>query len=162
MSTTPPPAFDLATLFGPEQIIPAMTAANRWQAIDELIANLIHTGRIKPEHSDGVTAAVRKREMSMSTGIGLGIGMPHASSDLVTELTGALGRAPAGIPFESLDGKPVSLCLLLLVPQGQFQKHLHTVAGIAKLFRNEDFRQALLLAPDAAAMHQIIRTQTAR
>jgi len=151
------PPFNLGALLNRDLVIPAMQSADRWQAIYELIAQLVRTGRIKPEHSDGVTAVVRKREQSMSTGIGFGIGMPHASSDLVTELTGVLGRAPAGIQFESLDGQPVTLCLLLIVPQGQFQKHLHTVAGIAKLFRSETFRQALLQAPDADAILAVIR-----
>ena len=44
-----------------------------------------------------------------------------------------------------------------LVPQGQFQKHLHTLANIAKLLHKADFRQALEQAPDAAAMLTIIR-----
>ena len=47
--------------------------------------------------------------------------------------------------------------MLFLVPQGQFQKHLHTLAGIAKLLHNKDFRQALENAPDAAAMMRIIK-----
>ena len=47
--------------------------------------------------------------------------------------------------------------MLFLVPQGQFQKHLHTLANIAKLLHKADFRQALEQAPDADAMLQIIR-----
>jgi mannitol/fructose-specific phosphotransferase system IIA component (Ntr-type) len=47
--------------------------------------------------------------------------------------------------------------MLFLVPQGQFQKHLHTLANIAKLLHNKEFRQALEAAPDADAMVKIIR-----
>jgi mannitol/fructose-specific phosphotransferase system IIA component (Ntr-type) len=50
--------------------------------------------------------------------------------------------------------------MLFLVPQGQFQKHLHTLANIAKLLHRADFRQALEQAPDAEAMLQIIREQS--
>jgi mannitol/fructose-specific phosphotransferase system IIA component (Ntr-type) len=50
--------------------------------------------------------------------------------------------------------------MLFLVPQGQFQKHLHTLANIAKLLHRADFRQALEQAPDADAMLQIIRQQS--
>ena len=49
------------------------------------------------------------------------------------------------------------LVMLFLVPQGQFQKHLHTLANIAKLLHKKDFRQALEEAPDAAAMYKIIK-----
>jgi mannitol/fructose-specific phosphotransferase system IIA component (Ntr-type) len=49
--------------------------------------------------------------------------------------------------------------MLFLVPQGQFQKHLHTLANIAKLLHRAEFRQALEQAPDAEAMLQVIREQ---
>jgi hypothetical protein len=32
------------------------------------------------------------------------------------------------------------------VPQGQFQKHLHTLANLAKLLHKQDFRDGLQLA----------------
>jgi mannitol/fructose-specific phosphotransferase system IIA component (Ntr-type) len=53
----------------------------------------------------------------------------------------------------------VNLVMLFLVPQGQFQKHLHTLANIAKLLHKAEFRQALEQAPDADSMLQIIRDQ---
>jgi mannitol/fructose-specific phosphotransferase system IIA component (Ntr-type) len=49
--------------------------------------------------------------------------------------------------------------MLFLVPQGQFQKHLHTLANIAKLLHKAEFRQALEQASDADAMLQIVRSQ---
>jgi mannitol/fructose-specific phosphotransferase system IIA component (Ntr-type) len=150
---------DLGDILGPEQIIPGMSATNRWEAIDELIKNLVSTGKIKPEHLDAISAVVKKRESSMSTGIGFGIGIPHASTDLIHEVVGALGRSKKGINFDALDNQPVNLVMLFLVPQGQFQKHLHTLANIAKLLHRAEFRQALEQAPDAPAMLQIIRDQ---
>ena len=148
---------DLGDILGPANILPDMQAADRWQAIDELIANLVSTGKIKAEHKDAVTAVVRKRETQMSTGIGFGIGIPHASTDLITEVVGALGRSKRGIDFDALDNQPVKITVLFLVPQGQFQKHLHTLAHIAKLLHKADFRSALEQAPDAEAMFKIIK-----
>ena len=95
----------------------------------------------------------------MSTGIGYGLGLPHAATDLITEVVGAMGRATGGIDFAALDDKPVNLVILLLIPQGQFQKHLHTVSNIAKLMHKDELRLALQTAPDAGAMLQIIRNQ---
>ncbi|MGA9451189.1 MAG: PTS sugar transporter subunit IIA [Verrucomicrobiia bacterium] len=148
---------DLADILNQEQIVTDLHATNRWEAIDELIGNLVTTGKIPAEHRDAITAAVKKRETSMSTGIGFGIGIPHASTDLIFEVVGALGRSKTGVNFDALDNQPVKLVMLFLVPQGQFQKHLHTLANIAKLLHKADFRQALELAPDAAAMLAIIR-----
>src|SRR5882762_3357219 len=148
---------NLADILGPAQIIPEMQASNRWEAIDELISILVARGKIKPEHRDQIAAVVKKRETSMSTGIGFGIGIPHASTDLIYDVVGAFGRSKKGVNFDALDNQPVNLVMLFLVPQGQFQKHLHTLANIAKLLHNKEFRQALEVAPDSDAMLKIIR-----
>ena len=148
---------NLGDILSEGQVITNLRATNRWEAIEELIANLVETGKVKSEYRDGIIAAVRKRESSMSTGIGHGIGIPHASTDLVSTITGAFGRSQTGIDFDALDGQPVKLTTLLLVPQQQFQQHLHTVGGIAKLFSDAKFREALETAADAADILRIIR-----
>jgi len=94
---------------------------------------LVGTGRIQAGSREAIAAAIKKRETSMSTGIGFGIGIPHASTDLISDVTGAFGRSSKGIDFDALDNQAVKLVTLFLVPQGQFQKHLHTLADIAKL-----------------------------
>ena len=151
----------LGDILTPEQIVPQLRASNRWEAIDELIGLLVQSGKLKPEQQAAVTAAVKKRETSMSTGIGFGIGIPHASTELVTEVVAAFGRSPGGIHFDSLDNQPVQLVTLFLVPQGQFQKHLHTLAGIAKVLRKDEFTRDLAAAADPTAMHEVIRRHSA-
>ena len=148
---------DLADILTKNQILPDLQATTRWEAIDELIGNLVATGKIPPGDRDAVTAAVKKRETSMSTGIGFGIGIPHASTDLIFEVVGALGRSRGGVNFDALDNQPVKLVMLFLVPQGQFQKHLHTLANIAKLLHKAEFRDVLEKAPNADAMLAAIR-----
>lgn len=151
---------NLADILSPAQIVPQLKATTRWEAIDELIENLVTTGKIKPEDRAPITTVVRKRETSMSTGIGFGIGIPHASTDLIYEVVGALGRSPGGVNFDALDNQPVNLVMLFLVPQGQFQKHLHTLAEIAKLLHKKEFRKALEDSPDGEAMYKAIRSQS--
>src|ERR1039458_6207738 len=93
---------DLADILGREKIVPEVKALIRWEAIDELIANLVATGKIQAADSDAITAAVKKRETSMSTGIGFGIGIPHASTDLIYEVVSALGRSGKRINLDAL------------------------------------------------------------
>ena len=76
-------------------------------------------------------------------------------------VVGALGRSTKGVNFDALDNQPVSLVMLFLVPQGQFQKHLHTLAEIAKLLHKKDFRKSLEESSNAAAMYHTIKSQTA-
>ncbi len=134
---------DLNDFLGPKPIVIDLQAENRWQAIDELVGCLVTNAKIKPEHQEAIVKAIKKREASMSTGIGFGIGIPHASTDLVSEVVGAMGRSRNGVEFGALDGKPVRLVMLFLVPQGQFQKHEHALATLAKLLHNHDFRDSL-------------------
>src|ERR1039457_4111642 len=124
-----------------------LQGSNRWQVIDELINSLIVSGKIIQANRDSIAAAVKKRETSLSTGIGFGIGIPHASTDSISEVVYAVGRSKNGINFDALDTKPVFLVVLFLVPQGQFKKHLHTLANIAKLLHKADFRQSLERVP---------------
>jgi mannitol/fructose-specific phosphotransferase system IIA component (Ntr-type) len=152
---------NLGDILSSQQIVPELKATNRWEAIDELVGVLVSSGRIAPENREAVTSVVKKREQSMSTGIGFGIGIPHASTDLIGEVVAAFGRSRAGVNFDALDNQPVHLVTLFLVPQGQFQKHLHTLAGIAKVLRKEEFLKALEAAPDAAAIMAIVRQYSA-
>ena len=149
---------ELADLLTKEQVVTELKATDRWEAIEELIELLVNNGHVKSEHSEAILSVVKKRENSMSTGIGFGIGIPHASTDLVDEVTGAFGRSKNGVNFDALDNQPVTLVMLFLVPQGQFQKHLHTLAKIAKVLHKKEFRKMLEDAEDAAEMYQIIRS----
>ncbi len=153
---------ELGDILSPEVISADMKATNRWEAIDELIGVLVNAALIKPEHREAITAVVKKRETSMSTGIGFGIGIPHASTDLIGEVIGAFGRSKDGINFDALDNQPVNLVMLFLVPQGQFQKHLHTLARIAKTLHKKEFRQALEEAPDGQVMYNFIKSEAGK
>ena len=153
---------DLGDILTPDVIKADLQATNRWEAIDELINTLVAADKIKLDHREGIVAVIKKRETSMSTGIGFGIGIPHASSDLIQEVVGAFGRSKKGVNFDALDNQPVNLVMLFLVPLGQFQKHLHTLAKIAKLLHKKEFRQALEVAPDAQAMYQIIKAESGK
>jgi mannitol/fructose-specific phosphotransferase system IIA component (Ntr-type) len=149
----------LGDILSERNILLSMRSHNRWEAIDELIDNLAQSGQLKPEDRAPITALVKKRETALSTGIGLGIAIPHGRTNLVSGILGALGRASQGIEFESLDSRPVHLAVLLVIPEGQLQEHLHTVANTTRLLRRPEVRQALEQATDAANMLQIIRDQ---
>jgi len=153
---------DLGDILSPELIIPDLKATNRWEAIDELVDGLVQGQKIKPADREAIISVVKKRESSMSTGIGFGIGIPHASTDLIYEVVGAFGRSAQGVNFDALDNQPVNLIMLFLVPQGQFQKHLHTLARIAKLLHRKEFRQSLENAADAQAMFDVIKAESGK
>ena len=148
---------ELADFLTKEQVVTDLKASDRWEAIEELIDLVVTNGQVDSDHREAIVSVVKKRETSMSTGIGFGIGIPHASTDLIDNVTGAFGRSRSGVDFDALDNQPVNLVMLFLVPQGQFQKHLHTLAKIAKVLHKKELRKSLEEAEDAAEMYQIIR-----
>jgi mannitol/fructose-specific phosphotransferase system IIA component (Ntr-type) len=134
---------DLNEFFGPIPVVVDLKTENRWDAIDELIDHLVARKKITIEHRDAITASVKKRESAMTTGIGGVVGLPHASTDLICDVVGVIGRSRKGVQFDAVDGKPVQIVALFLIPKGQFQKHLHSLANLAKLLHNGDFRDWL-------------------
>jgi arginyl-tRNA synthetase len=134
-----------------------LKATDHWQAIEELINHLVLNGSLKPEHRQSIIEAVTKREAAMSTGIGFGIGIPHASTELVSDVTGILGRSKNGVDFDSLDRQPVHLVMLFLIPKGEFQKHVHTLANIAKFLHMAEFREGLTNASDIDAALDVMK-----
>lgn len=151
-----PDGMTLNDIVAPEHIITELSAKDRWEALDEMVDRLVKCGSLEADNRDAIIDVVKKRESQMSTGIGFGIAIPHATTDMIGEVVGALGRSKEGIDFDALDNQPVSLVVLFLVPQGHFQKHLHTLATIAKQLHNKEFRETVEKAPDAVAISEIL------
>lgn len=142
-----------------EQIIPEMTATERWPAIVELIDLLMQLGKIKPPDRESILASLKQREETMSTGIGFGIAIPHCSSDRLTEVVAAFGRSSTGIEFDALDNAPVKFVVLFIVPKNQFQTHLRTLASIAKFLNDRSIRENLGKATSREEILAIFRAE---
>jgi mannitol/fructose-specific phosphotransferase system IIA component (Ntr-type) len=140
-----------------EQIIPEMSATERWPAIVELIDLLVSLGKIKSPDRDDILASLKQREETMSTGIGFGIAIPHCSSDRLEEVVAAFGRSSGGIEFDALDNAPVKFVVLFIVPKNQFQTHLRTLASIAKFLNDRSIRESLATAKSREEILAIFR-----
>lgn len=146
----------LSEFVQPDLIKVGLEAKDKWEAITQLIDLMIEAKRVKPEHRGKLIDVVFDRERSMSTGMERGIAIPHANSPLINDVVGAIGISKTGIPFESLDGQPSDLIVLLVIPKDKFQKHVRTLAGIARLFNHDQMTNALRNAETAEEVMQII------
>jgi PTS system nitrogen regulatory IIA component len=109
--------------------------------------------------SAGVETLVRilqERERLGSTGIGDGAAIPHGKVAGLDRLVTVFGRSRAGVPFQSLDGKPAHLFFLILAPENSAGLHLQALARISRLLKDAGFRSALSGAPDAAALIRVL------
>jgi len=92
------------------------------------------------------------REKLGSTGLGQGIAIPHGRIKGLKQASGAFMRLANPVPFDSPDGRPVNLLFVLLVPEQATEQHLQILSELAQRFAERPFREALLAAPDAAAV----------
>jgi mannitol/fructose-specific phosphotransferase system IIA component (Ntr-type) len=152
----------LSEFLRPELIKVRLEAKDKWDAIEELIDLAVAAGELEQENRKKVLDIVFDRERSMSTGMERGIAIPHASTHLVNNIVGAIGISKTGIPFESLDGQPAKIIVLLIIPKDKFQQHVRTLAGIARLLNHELMAQALRNAKTSEDAMDIIRAEERR
>jgi mannitol/fructose-specific phosphotransferase system IIA component (Ntr-type) len=102
--------------FQPDYIFD-LEATERYSAIREILRRLIRVGAIPSHAEDSLFTSIRAREEVMSTGVGFGMAFPTAYSDIVTKRLVALGRLKSGVEFSSIDGKPVYLIGMMILPK---------------------------------------------
>jgi mannitol/fructose-specific phosphotransferase system IIA component (Ntr-type) len=127
----------------------ALDAKDKWEAIEQLVDMLIASHEIRLTDRAEVLEAVFARERSLSTGLEYGVAVPHAAVSCVDEIIGAMAISKTGILFDSVDGQPAQLIILLLIPRDSFQRHVRTLAAIARLGSHHRLRDALLDAQSA-------------
>ena len=121
-----------------------LKSKTKTEVIRELIDVLDKTGKLSDAES--AFKAVIARENMGSTGLEKGIAVPHAKTDKVKNLTLAIGIAPEGVDFDSLDGEPSKLFFLLLAQPSQSGPHIEALAEIARITRSQSFCRLLVNA----------------
>ncbi len=108
---------------------------------------------------DTVMEVVMAREQLGSTGIGHGVAIPHGRMpDLAAPMV-ALARHHEGVDFDSIDGKPVHIVVLLLVPDSDDRQHLELLAQLARNLQQSSFREQIMQAEDCAAVASLFANQ---
>jgi mannitol/fructose-specific phosphotransferase system IIA component (Ntr-type) len=139
-----------------------LEALEKFEAIEELVDLLVDAHDIPMSEREHVIEVVTAREQSMSTGMEHGVALPHGTTDRITDIVAALGISQDGLPFETLDGHPARLIILLLLPKHNYPGHVRTLAGIAHLLINDAFRDALIEAADVDALLALIQSEEDR
>jgi len=103
--------------------------------------------------------SVLMREQTRSTGIGSGIAIPHGKCKAVKELVMAIGIAHEPIDFASVDGKPVTIIILLVSPADQTGPHIQALARISKLMLDEQFKQSLEKTTSANEVYELLSSK---
>ncbi len=95
------------------------------------------------------------REKLGSTGLGDGIAIPHCRIKNCSSVTCSLVRLREPTDFDAIDGHPVDLLFILLVPEDAQEEHLAVLAYLAELFQDSEYCQRLRGADDSESLYQL-------
>ena len=109
-----------------------------------------------------VLERLEEREKLGSTGFGRGAAIPHARVPGVTRPVAALLRLTDPVDFAAADAMPVDLIFGLLSPENAGVAHLHALAAISRVVRDDRMRDSLLEARDADALYALLANATDR
>jgi len=127
-------------LLTPEHVLLDSEALSKRGLITEM-ANLLTS--IDP---DRVMEVVMAREHLGSTGIGHGVAIPHGRMPDLPLPVLALARHPQGVDFDSIDGEPVYIAVMLLVPDSDDRQHLELLAQLARTLQQKSIRDEVMQA----------------
>jgi len=111
--------------------------------------------------SDAVSSALLQREALGSTGTGGGIALPHARLAGVKRPVALLARLAKAIDFDAIDGRPVDIVCLLLLPTDAQGEQLNALACAARALRDPDAVRSVRRAPNAAALYDALAKASA-
>ncbi|MEM8607602.1 MAG: PTS sugar transporter subunit IIA [Myxococcota bacterium] len=144
----------LVELLHPERVSTQEVPNDKEDAL-RLIASLL----VRPERAaneDIVYQVLAERERLASTGVGSEVAIPHGRFDGVDELRAAVAVCRDGVDFDAVDARPVKILVGIIGPRSMPQRHLAALAGVSRVLRDDNVRDALIRARDDVDAHRIL------
>jgi PTS system nitrogen regulatory IIA component len=142
---------DVRTFLSAEDVVADYRAETKEQLLNELCARAA-----KATHLDVqlVRGEILKREQLGCTGIGGGIAIPHARLQNLNKPFGSLIRLRKPVGYDAIDGDPVDIVFLLLLPTEPAGNQLNARASTTRKLRDRDTLARLRGAPDGHALYE--------
>jgi len=138
----------------PANVVIDLQANDKEAALRELAHR---TGPVLNADRQALLKALREREDLGSTGMGDGIAIPHIRLDGIARPFGILARLKRPIEFDAIDGRPVDVLFLLVLPLKAKGGQLNALACVARRLRDEETVKAIRHASNAeAAYHAMV------
>lgn len=138
-----------------DAIVHRLQATDRDAIIHELILRLRALGAITD--LEAAEREVLQRERVMSTGVGFGVACPHARTNAVNTLACAIGVTQRPVDFsDDEEGRACRIIILTLTPDTVNSPYMTFITAVLTALRAPAKREALLQAPDAAAIRKAL------
>jgi PTS system nitrogen regulatory IIA component len=153
------PAVDIQNLLSPDDITLRLRIADKATLLRQLAERVGSRLGLDPEE---VLGAILRREALGSTGVGEGIAIPHARLDALNRPAGALAVLAQPLDFDAIDGQPVDIVFLLLLPAVSQGEQLNVLSRVARMLREPERRDDLRRARDSNAAYRVLASATDR
>jgi mannitol/fructose-specific phosphotransferase system IIA component (Ntr-type) len=137
--------------FTDRTLVRFIPSKNKFLAIEELARSF--TDLSVCADSDDLIQTLKEREEIMSTGIGFGIAIPHAKIPCIKKISFAVGISKDGIDFDSMDGEPVQLIILVVASDTQHKEYLALLSKIMAMLKKTGVKDKII---SAATSEEII------
>ncbi|MBN2619259.1 MAG: cation:proton antiporter [Spirochaetales bacterium] len=144
----------LKTAINPKTITLKLKSRNKEEVLKQMIDILYKNGDIKDpvEVMDGVM----ERERLMSTGLQNGIAIPHCKTDSVDSIRTVIAIDSEGIDFESLDGLPTKIIVLIVSPKSNPGPHIEFLSAIGSILNKKETLAKIVELKSATEVKDII------
>ena len=150
----------LSDLLNPQAVQPRLEASNKRDAVAELVELLESAHGLRSQGE--ILDRVMRREAMMSTGIGNGVAIPHGKARALDRMLAACGVSRQGVEFDSVDGEPAHILILLVSPENVGTPHVKVLANISRLLKEESVRKALREVDSAAQFLATLKSAEAQ
>lgn len=152
----------LVEFMAEEFVMVDLRALDKWDAIRQLVAFLMKTHRVEHISQEELYQTVVARENEVSTAMGKGIALPHGRIEKGPAIQGVMGILRKGIDFDSPDGEPVRLIMLIVTPEEKKDMHLKVLASLSSMVRDDAIRTRLMAAISPEDAMEVIESKEAR
>jgi PTS system nitrogen regulatory IIA component len=147
---------NIQDFLSPNNVTIDLVLGNKQKLLLELANKAGSHLRLPP---DNIFTELSKREELGSTGLGDGVAIPHARFNQIDKPFGMLLRLRQPIEFDALDGKPIDIVFLLLLPESAKGEQLSALACVARKLRNPAVTAGLRKASDAAEVFHVLTSK---
>jgi len=131
-----------------------ISGATKPEILRELLEGFAEEGCV--EDRESLLEEFLEREAKGSTGIGNGIAIPHVRTNQASKLEYLIAVSKEGVDFDSLDGEPIHIVVLMMAPKDSHGIHIKALARVSRILNDESVRVRLANAEDADAVLRII------
>lgn len=135
--------FNILNILHKENIILELKGNTKEEIIRELIEKLNVQDESRKEE---IFNAVMEREALSSTGMEDEIAIPHGKINADINISVVLGFKKEGIDFNSIDGRPSKIFVLLVSPTDSSTPHIQVLSSISNILSNPEARKELIAA----------------